>query len=73
MPSANIHSHAGAWERGWRAVASCLWFPRSPVGTATEPEREYGAVADMDMPVCIPTEDRGNEGMHSHAKAWERV
>jgi len=34
---------------------------RSSVGTHTELEREYGVAADVAMPVCIPTQERGNE------------
>jgi len=55
-----LHSHAGAWERGG-AGRKLLWFPRSSVGTHTELERQYGVVVDMDMPVCIPARERGNE------------
>jgi len=43
-----------------------LWFPRSSVGTHAEPERKYEAVADVGMPVCIPTRERGNEAEHGN-------
>jgi len=30
------------------------------------------SVSGLLSSVCIPTRERGNEGMHSHAGAWER-